>query len=106
MWLLFLPTPACPGGGHNPEAERQDMSQIELITRSWTDLNRKVKSGGLWALVTVVISYILNSVLPGSGISATFVVEALQNIINAAGPLIPVIAAYLTREAAQNPTGK
>lgn len=77
------------------------MRQVELITRSWTDLNRKVQSAGLWGLITLVVSGLLNAFVPEADVDAETVIHAVQGIINAAAPLVPVIAAYMTREEKQ-----
>lgn len=69
---------------------------MELITRKWNDINRKVQSAGLWGLITVVVAGALRAT--GIDADAGVVVNAIQDTIEAVGPLVPIVAGYMTRE--------
>lgn len=74
---------------------------MELITRKWTDINRKVQQGGLWALVTIIVSMLMRQ-LDMEG-DPQVIVTAIQELLMTLGPVIPVIAGYMSRETKSAP---
>lgn len=69
---------------------------MQLVTRKWNDINRKVQSAGLWGLVTIIVASVLRML--DIDAEADTVVSSLRDIVEAVGPLVPIIAAYMTRE--------
>lgn len=72
---------------------------MELITRKWSDINRKVQKGGLWALITIVVAAVMRQ-LDVDG-EPQVVVDAMRSVLEQFGPLIPIIAGYFARETKQ-----
>lgn len=72
---------------------------MELVTRRWNDLNRKVLHGGVWGIATFILSIVLNNVEPGAGDEfATPIIEAAQQIVTVLSPIVGPLVAYLVRE--------